>query len=274
MFNSIMSSQASFLGTDQELSMLSLHPEESHHASFRVTQVEKQGIGYKALPSAQYLCHLTDHRVIFEALEAPSEIRDLADQHRVFEFPIEAIARFKLIRSLSLKVYAQIQLRFPVPPLMQTTLTLAVDPIGKVTALPYNYAQELVTIGNDLLRDNTNFEVQIQPDPAAIGRLQEAIATSSIPILVDFWAPECKPCQVFEPIIDEISIQFEGRIRVVKVNAMEEVATAIALGVDCFPTLLLLKDGKVIEKVVGAAPKVALSKMLSKHLTTLSTTAS
>jgi thioredoxin 1 len=94
---------------------------------------------------------------------------------------------------------------------------------------------------------------------------QEAIQGDS-PILVDFWAAWCAPCRMIAPVLEELAGEYDGRARVGKVNVDEQSATAQRFGIQSIPTLILFKNGEVADKVVGVAPKEALSRLLDKHL--------
>jgi thioredoxin 1 len=87
-----------------------------------------------------------------------------------------------------------------------------------------------------------------------------------IPILVDFWAAWCAPCRMLAPILEELADEYEGRLRIAKLNVDEESAAAQQYGIQSIPTLLLFKNGEVADKVVGVVPKEALSRLLEKHL--------
>ena len=87
-----------------------------------------------------------------------------------------------------------------------------------------------------------------------------------IPILVDFWAAWCAPCRMLAPILEELAGEYEGRLRIAKLNVDEESAAAQQYGIQSIPTLLLFKNGEVADKVVGVVPKEALSRLLEKHL--------
>lgn len=91
------------------------------------------------------------------------------------------------------------------------------------------------------------------------------VLDSSQPVLVDFWAPWCGPCRMIAPTVEQIASEYSGKIRVGKVNTDENPQTAASHNISSIPTLLLFKDGKVIDKAVGVAPKQALAAMLDKH---------
>ncbi|HMM10497.1 MAG TPA: thioredoxin [Bacteroidales bacterium] len=84
--------------------------------------------------------------------------------------------------------------------------------------------------------------------------------------LVDFWAPWCGPCRIVGPIISTLASDYEGRMKVGKLNVDENPLTAAKYGIRSIPTIMIFKDGKLVEKVVGAKPKPVLEKMIQKYL--------
>lgn len=84
--------------------------------------------------------------------------------------------------------------------------------------------------------------------------------------LVDFWAPWCGPCRMIAPVIEELAGQYEGRVKIAKLNVDDNQGTAMQYRVMSIPTLILFKDGEPVEGVVGAQPKRAFEKLLDKHL--------
>ena len=91
------------------------------------------------------------------------------------------------------------------------------------------------------------------------------VLNSELPVLVDFWAPWCGPCRAMSPTVDAVAADYEGRIKVGKLNTDENQATAMRYQVRGIPTLLLFKGGRVVDQRVGAMPKAELVKMLSPH---------
>ncbi|MCM3363904.1 thioredoxin [Niallia sp. Sow4_A1] len=90
--------------------------------------------------------------------------------------------------------------------------------------------------------------------------------TGSGVVLVDFWAPWCGPCKMIAPVLEELDGEIGDSVKIVKVDVDENQGSASKFGVMSIPTLLVLKDGEVVDKVVGFQPKEALSELLSKHV--------
>ncbi len=95
---------------------------------------------------------------------------------------------------------------------------------------------------------------------------EEIVLQSDVPVLVDFWAPWCGPCKAIGPMVDQLATQYEGRIRVAKMNVDDNTATPAHFGIKSVPTIILFKDGSLFEQMAGMIARPALEKAIERLL--------
>ena len=95
---------------------------------------------------------------------------------------------------------------------------------------------------------------------------QEVVLQSDKPVLVDFWAPWCPPCRMLSPVIEQLHNEFEGKAVVAKVDVDNNQQVSLEYGIRSIPTLLIFKNGEVVDKIVGLSPKEVIAEKLSAHL--------
>jgi len=95
---------------------------------------------------------------------------------------------------------------------------------------------------------------------------EQSVLKSEQPVMVDFWATWCGPCKALSPVVDEVAQAYNGKAKVYKMDVDRNNSTPMRYGVRGIPTLLIFKDGKVAEQIVGYVPKDTIQKALDKHV--------
>jgi thioredoxin 2 len=103
-----------------------------------------------------------------------------------------------------------------------------------------------------------------KPQPITDASFAQDVERSPVPVLVDAWAPWCGPCHMIAPIIDQLAAELAGRVRVVKLNVDDNPETAARFGLRSIPTLLVLKDGREVDRLVGVQPKQEITRRLAR----------
>ena len=91
----------------------------------------------------------------------------------------------------------------------------------------------------------------------------EEVLSSKEPVLVDFWAEWCGPCRAIAPVLEELSSELQGKVKIVKLNVDENPATAAKFGIMSIPTLMIFKNGQLASRQTGAAPKQKLEQWIT-----------
>lgn len=96
------------------------------------------------------------------------------------------------------------------------------------------------------------------------GDFKKEVLESSVPVLVDFWATWCGPCQVMGPVMDTVAEENEGKVKVLKINVDENPVTPAQYSVRGIPTLILFNKGEIVDRIVGSQPKGSVDVLLKK----------
>ncbi|MDH4317527.1 MAG: thioredoxin [Desulfobulbaceae bacterium] len=98
------------------------------------------------------------------------------------------------------------------------------------------------------------------------GDFDDKVINNDKPCLVDFWAPWCGPCKAIGPVIDELAAEYDGKIKIVKMNVDDNPGTPGQFGIRAIPTLILFKGGEIVDQITGAVGKAQLKALIDKAL--------
>lgn len=106
----------------------------------------------------------------------------------------------------------------------------------------------------------------MKPVVVTDANFKSEVLDAETPVLIDFWAEWCAPCRMIVPVLEDIAKEYHGKLKVAKLDVDSNPATSMAYDIRALPTLLIFKDGKVVEQIVGALPKRNLVDKVMRHV--------
>ncbi|MDX9789557.1 MAG: thioredoxin [Candidatus Kapaibacterium sp.] len=105
-----------------------------------------------------------------------------------------------------------------------------------------------------------------KPHHLTDAEFENEVLKSDIPVLIDFWAAWCGPCRMIAPIVDELAVEYEGKAKICKLDVDNNVQVPSRYGIRSIPTVLIFKNGEVVDQIVGAVPKSQIVDRLASHI--------
>lgn len=127
---------------------------------------------------------------------------------------------------------------------------------------------EKIAQGNAAVCARCKRPLPVSPTPLTVtdATFGPEVERSPLPVLLDLWAPWCAPCRIIAPVLEELSSEFAGRVRIAKLNIDENKATAARFNVRSIPTLLIFKSGREVDRLIGVLPKSEIIRRLQQAL--------
>jgi thioredoxin 2 len=141
---------------------------------------------------------------------------------------------------------------------------LACSECGTKNRIPLSRIEESPKCGK--CGASLSVDIMNQPVDVTDGTFDKVVFGSALPVLVDCWAPWCGPCKSVGPVLNELAVKYKGRLLIAKINMDENSGIGTKYSILSIPTMFLVKNGKIIDQLVGALPKVELEKQIARIL--------